>query len=62
MLARDPWFEPLWRRLLTLGLALAWLAVELVEGAYGIWFYAALAVTAYIIVELFIRRRLARPS
>lgn len=57
MLGDDPWFDPLGRRLLTLGLALAWVAVELIEGSAGLWLWASLAVAAYVVYALFVRRR-----
>lgn len=62
MLGDDPWFDPLGRRLLTLGLALAWVVVELIEGSGGLWLWAALAVTAYVVYALFIRPRPGRTS
>lgn len=53
----NPWFEPLGRRLLTLGLALAWLALETWGGDFGLWFWLAVAATAFTVWEFFLRQR-----
>lgn len=50
-----PWFEPLWRRLLTVGLCVAWLAVEgLGSRAFDLWFWIALAALLWAVWDLFL--------
>ena len=45
--AVHPWFRPLYRRVGTLAVCLAWVAFEAWQGAGTIWFWAALGFTAY---------------
>ena len=60
MLAYEPWFEPVSRRLFTLAVAAAWLLVELSTWRFDLWFWAAAAATAFAVWELFLRGRYGR--
>jgi hypothetical protein len=55
-----PWFEPLWRRLLILGVCLAWTIFEAVHDLSSLWFWVATAVTAWGVWELFLSGRYGR--
>lgn len=49
----DPWFRPLWRRILVAGIALGWGLFELVSGSTG-FAILFLALGAYAAWRLFV--------
>ncbi len=49
-----PWFEPLWRRLLTLALCVVWVAFEAGQDMSSLWFWAALALTGVGTYDFFL--------
>lgn len=53
---RDPWFAPLYRRIVVIGVCLGWLALEASAGE-RIWTWIALAVTGYAVWALLIAYR-----
>lgn len=51
-----PWFKPLWRRLLVLGVCLVWLTVEAVFNRDSpFWLGIAAVVTVYAVWDFFLR-------
>ncbi|MEL7026618.1 MAG: DUF3329 domain-containing protein [Pseudomonadota bacterium] len=50
---RIPFFRPLWRRFLLVGIVVAWIGVEILHGA---WIWAALfaAIAAYLAWSFFV--------
>jgi hypothetical protein len=49
-----PWLMPLHRRILTLGLAVAWLLFEAYVEPGGLWFWLAAGVVVYGIWDFFL--------
>ena len=45
--AVHPWFRPLYRRVGTLAVCLAWVAFEAWQGVGTVWFWIALGFSAY---------------
>ena len=48
-----PWFQPLWRRLLTTLVCLAWLGFELWQGE-ALWLILAAAFSIYALWDFFL--------
>jgi len=49
-----PWFNPPYRRVLTVAFCLAWLAFETYWAAGSIWFYIMAAITGWAIWDFFL--------
>jgi hypothetical protein len=59
-MGHHPWFEPLGRRVATMGLCLLWLAFETWQEAGGLWFWVAAATAAYGGWDLFLSGKYGR--
>lgn len=49
-----PWFNPLYRRILTMLFCLIWLGIEAYSDPGGLWTLMALAVTAWGVWDFFL--------
>jgi hypothetical protein len=47
-----PWFRPLYRRVLTIAVCIAWLAFEAWNEPGSLWFWLVFALTAYAVIHL----------
>ena len=48
-----PWFNPPWRRWLTLILCVVWMSIEAIMDASGIWFWITALISFYAAYHLF---------
>jgi hypothetical protein len=53
-MAPHPWFEPLYRRVLTTLVCALWLAFEAWVAPGSIWFLLAIGATAYAVWDFFL--------
>ena len=49
-----PWLKPLYRRVLTTLVCLAWIGFEAWQEIGGIWFWLAVGATAYALWDFFL--------
>lgn len=53
-MSAHPWFQPLYRRVLTTLVCALWLVLEAVFAPGGLWFWLALAACAYALWDFFL--------